>query len=170
MSRLPRGRAAGSNRAAKILPAAVVAFLLLAPSSRAGEIGAFLTVPTPTLDWKAGFGVHAAVFSLPFLQAGGEFARVKGENPQVSIETYTAQVEVNPPSLVISPFVGIGVGAYRQKDAASSDWGSLNAIFGGLKVPIGPAQVRAEFRKIGLSGAPRVNVDKRFSLGVSLGF
>ena len=32
------------------------------------------------------------------------------------------------------------------------------------------ARLRTEFRKVGLSGTPRVNVDKRFSLGVSFRF
>ena len=150
--------------------AAAVALSLLAASSGAGEVGAFLTMPTPTKDWKTGFGFHAAVISLPFLQAGGEFARMKGENPLVSIETYTAQVELNPPSLKVSPFIGLGVGAYRQKQGTLNDWGSVNAIFGGVRVPIGAARLRAEFRKVGLSGTPKVNVDKRFSLGVSFRF
>ncbi|MBK5254656.1 MAG: hypothetical protein JJE39_01345 [Vicinamibacteria bacterium] len=149
---------------------AMAALMMAASSSGAGEIGAFLTLATPTKDWGTGFGVHAALISLPFLQAGGEFARIKGEDPLVSIETYTAQVEVNPPALKISPFVGLGIGAYRQKFGAVSDWGSLNAIFGGVRVPIGAARLRAEFRKISLSGTPRVNVDKRFSLGVSFRF
>ena len=152
------------------LVAVALAVLSVAPQSNAGEIGAFLTLPTPTKDWNKGFGFHAAVISLPFLQAGGEFARMKGEDPLVSLETYTAQVELNPPSIKISPFVGLGVGAYRQKFGSQSDWGSLNAIFGGVRVPIGVARLRAEFRKTGLSGNPRVNVDKRFSLGVSFRF
>ncbi len=143
---------------------------LFAAPSHAGEIGAFLTLPTPTKDWKTGFGFHAALISLPFLQAGGEFARMSGEDPLVSIGTYTAQVEVNPPSLKISPFAGLGVGAYRQKFGSDSDWGSVIAIFGGVRVPIGVARLRAEFRKTSLSGNPRVNVDKRFSLGVSFKF
>jgi len=37
-------------------------------------------------------------------------------------------------------------------------------------VPIGVARLRAEFRKTSLSGTPRVNIDKRFSLGVSFKF
>lgn len=150
------------------LPFLLVA--LMPVPARAGEIGAFLTLPTPTLDWKTGFGFHAAVISLPFLQAGGEFARMGGEDPTVSLETYTAQVELNPPSAKISPFVGVGVGAYREKSGNSSDWGSVNSVFGGVRVPIGVAKLRAEFRKIGLSGTPRVNVDKRFSLGISFRF
>lgn len=159
-------------RVARFLRSAALALPLAlfgAPVS-AGEIGAFLTMPTPRVDWKTGFGFHAALISLPFLQAGGEFARMNGENPLTSIETYTAQVELNPPSLKVSPFIGIGVGAYRQKFGTSSDWGSVNAVFGGVRVPIGVARLRAEFRKVGLSGTPRVNVDKRFSLGISFRF
>jgi len=129
-----------------------------------------MTLPTPTQDWGTGFGFHAAVISLPFLQAGGEFARVKGEDPLLSLETYTAQVELNPPSPAISPFIGLGIGAYRQKYDGTNDWGSLNAIFGGVRVPIGAARLRAEFRKVSLSGTPRKNVDKRFSLGISFRF
>jgi hypothetical protein len=143
---------------------------LFAGRAECGELGAFLTLPTPSKDWKTGFGFHGAIISLPFLQAGGEFARMKGEDPLVSIETYTAQVELNPPSIKISPFVGLGVGAYRQKRGTQSDWGSVNAVFGGVRVPIGAASLRAEFRKIGLSGTPRPNVDKRFSLGLSFRF
>ncbi len=161
---------AAHSRTLRTLGLAALLSAALTPSSSAGEIGAFLTMPTPTKDWKTGFGFHAAVISLPFLQAGGEFARVSGENPLVSLETYTAQVEFNPPSVKISPFIGLGVGAYRQKFGTSSDWGSLNAIFGGVRVPIGAARLRAELRKVGLSGTPRVNVDKRFSLGVSFRF
>ena len=145
--------------------------ILSAPGfASAGEVGAFLTAPTPSKDWKTGFGFHAAVISLPFLQAGGEFARIKGENPLNTIETYTAQVEFSPPTLKIAPFVGVGVGAYRKKNGTDADWGSLNAIFGGVRVPIGAANLRGEFRKTSLSGAPRPNMDKRFSVGVSLRF
>jgi hypothetical protein len=153
----------------RLLPA-VLLISLLASAAGAGEVGAFLTWPTPTKDWKTGFGFHAAVISLPFLQAGGEFARMSGEDPLVSIETYTAQAELNPPSVKISPFVGIGFGAWRQKNGTSSDWGVLNAVFGGVRVPIGAARLRAEFRKVSLSGTPHVNVDKRFSLGISFRF
>ena len=148
---------------------ALLVSLFAAPSG-ASEIGAFLTFPTPTKDWKTGFGFHAALISLPFLQAGGEFARMSGEVPLTSIETYTAQVELNPPTPKISPFIGLGLGAYRQKFGETSDWGSVNAIFGGVRVPVGVARVRAEFRKTSLSGTPRVNVDKRFSLGVCFKF
>ena len=161
---------AGRSRTLRTLGLAALSVALMTPSAGAGEIGAFLTLPTPTKDWKTGFGFHAAVISLPFLQAGGEFARMSGENPLVSMETYTAQVELNPPSVKISPFVGLGVGAYRQKFGTSSDWGSLNAVFGGVRIPIGVARLRAEFRKVGLSGNPRMNVDKRFSLGASFRF
>lgn len=158
------------NRRLRLKGCAALLLSLLAAPSSASEIGAFLTFPTPTKDWKTGFGFHAALISLPFLQAGGEFARMGGENPLTSIETYTAQVEVNPPSIKVSPFVGLGIGAYRQKFGDTSDWGSVNAIFGGVRVPIGVARLRAEFRKTSLSGTPRVNVDKRFSLGVSFKF
>lgn len=168
-------RAQPANRhqrcVARLVAALVFAAVAAIPTpARAGELGAFLTMPTPTIDWKTGFGFHAAVISLPFLQAGGEFARMGAEDPTVSLETYTAQVELNPPSVKISPFVGVGVGAYREKHGNSSDWGSVNAVFGGVRVPIGVAKLRAEFRKIGLSGTPHLNVDKRFSLGVSFRF
>lgn len=160
----------GHFRTLRTLGLVTVALLLLGPSARAGEIGAFLTLPTPSKDWKTGFGFHAAVISLPFLQAGGEFARMSAEDPLTSIETYTAQVEFNPPSLKVSPFIGVGVGAYREKFGASSDWGTVNAVFGGVRVPIGAARLRAEFRKVGLSGTPHLNVDKRISLGISFRF
>lgn len=158
------------KRALGRIGCAMVLVSLFAAPSGASEIGAFLTFPTPTKDWKTGFGFHAALISLPFLQAGGEFARMKGEDPLVSLETYTAQVEVNPPSIKVSPFVGLGIGAYRQKFGDASDWGSVNSIFGGVRVPIGVARLRAEFRKTSLSGTPRVNVDKRISVGVSFKF
>ena len=152
--------------------AAILGTLALAAPSpaRAGEIGAFLTMPTPTADWKTGMGFHVALISLPFLQAGGEWARMSSELSTASMETYTAQVEVNPPSIRISPFAGIGIGAYRQKIGASSDWGSVSSVFGGVRIPIGVAKLRAEYRKLSLSGTPRLNADKRFSLGVSFRF
>ena len=139
-------------------------------AATAGEVGGFLTWPTPTDAWKTGFGLHAAVISLPFLQAGVEWARMGAEDSLVSISTYTAQAEFNPPGLKISPFIGVGAGGYHQNDGKEGDWGSLTAIFGGLRVPIGMARLRAEFRKVSLSGTPRVNIDKRFSLGVSFRF
>ncbi len=158
-------------RAARILSLLTLVASLVAGEASAGEIGAFLTKPTPTKDWKTGVGFHVAVISLPFLQAGGEYARASGDSTVVSIETYTAQAEFNPPSLKISPFAGLGVGAYRQKfGTSSSDWGTLSAVFGGVRFPIGAAHLRAEFRKVSLSGTPRVNMDKRFSLGVSFRF
>jgi len=158
-----------ARRAFLVVAAMLVAGSMSAPAE-AGEIGAFLTLPTPTKDWGKGFGFHAAVISLPFLQAGGEFARMKAEDSVSTIETYTAQAEFSPPSVKISPFVGVGIGAYRKKTGTDSDWGSVNAIFGGVRVPVGAANLRAEFRKIGLSGSPKPNVDKRFSLGLSFRF
>jgi len=144
--------------------------MLVSSTASAGEFGAFLTWPTPTENWGTGFGFHAAFISLPFLQAGGEWARMGAQDSLVSVSTYTAQAELNPPGLKISPFVGVGFGGYRQNDGIESDWGTLTAIFGGLRVPIGAAKLRAEFRKVSLSGAPRVNIDKRLSLGVSFRF
>ena len=152
------------------LTTAVFPLVLIATPSQGGELGAFLTLPTPTKDWKTGLGFHGAFISLPFLQAGGEFARMKGEDPLNSVETYTAQVEFNPPSVKVSPFAGVGVGVYRQKSGSSSDWGGLSAIFGGVRVPMGAAKLRAELRKISLSGTPRPNVNIRFSLGISFRF
>lgn len=149
---------------------AALALMLLSNAAAAGEVGGFLTLPTPTEAWKTGFGFHAAIISLPFLQAGGEWARMSGEDSLLSLSTYTAQAELNPPSLKVSPFIGVGFGAYRQSDGKQSDWGSLTTIFGGLRVPIGVARLRAEFRKVSLSGTPRANIDKRFSLGVSFRF
>lgn len=160
------------RRPGRFIAGAIVAgsFLLAPAIASAGEVGAFLTAPTPSKDWKTSFGFHAAILSLPFLQAGGEFARIKGEDEKNTIETYTGQVEFSPPALKISPFVGLGVGAYRKKEGNLSDWGSLNAVFGGVRVPFGMANLRAEFRKTSLSGSPKPNVDKRFSLGLSLRF
>jgi len=156
--------------ARRIVVPAAMALMLLAPSARAGEAGAFLTWPTPTASWGTGFGFHAAIISLPFLQAGGEWARMSGENSLVSISTYTAQAELNPPGLKISPFIGVGAGGYHQNDGTQGDWGTLTTIFGGLRIPIGVAKLRAEFRKVSLSGTPKLNIDKRFSLGVSFRF
>lgn len=152
-----------------VLLAAVLS-ALFSSSAAAGELGAFLTWPTPTDAWKTGFGFHAAIISLPFLQAGGEWARMSGEDSLLSISTYTAQAELNPPGLKVSPFIGVGAGAYHQNDGKQGDWGTLTTIFGGLRVPIGAARLRAEFRKVSLSGTPRLNIDKRFSLGVSFRF
>lgn len=153
------------------IAAAVAVFALWAPSgSEAGEIGAFLSMPTPRDAWKTGFGFHAAIISLPFVQAGGEFARATAEGSTVVIETYTAQAELSPPALKVKPFVGLGVGAHRFKNNGANDWGTVNALFLGLKIPAGGANLRAEFRKMSLSGTPEPNIDKRFSLGISLSF
>lgn len=157
-----------SSRRAVVLT--VLALTVFAPSAQAGELGAFLTWPTPTEAWKTGFGFHAAIISLPFLQGGVEWARMGGQDTLLSISTYTAQAELNPPGLKVSPFIGVGAGAYHQNDGKQGDWGTLTALFGGLRVPIGAARLRAEFRKVSLSGSPRANLDKRFSLGVSFRF
>ena len=149
---------------------ALIAVTALGPRADAGDVGAFITLPTPTEAWRTGFGFHAAIFSLPFFQAGGEFAHMGAEDLLISISTYTAQAEFAPPSIKIKPFVGVGAGAYRLKAGDASDWGTLTSIFGGVKVPVGPARLRAEFRKVSLSGKPRPNFDKRYSLGVTFGF
>jgi hypothetical protein len=159
-----------SRIARRLVVPAVFALLAFAPRAEAGEFGAFLTWPTPTENWGTGFGFHAAFISLPFLQGGGEWARMGGENSLVSISTYTAQAELNPPGLKVQPFIGVGFGGYRENDGKTSDWGTLTTLFGGLRVPIGGAKLRAEFRKVSLSGTPKLNIDKRFSLGASFRF
>jgi hypothetical protein len=148
----------------------IFTLLAVAPAAQAGELGAFLTWPTPTESWGTGFGFHAAIISLPFLQGGGEWARMSSENSVISLSTYTAQAELNPPGLKVQPFVGVGFGAYREAEGNASDWGTLTTVFGGLRIPIGAAKLRGEFRKASLSGTPKLNLDKRFSLGVSFRF
>jgi len=152
-----------------VIPAALL-LMIVSSTASAGEFGAFLTWPTPTDAWGTGFGFHAAIISLPFLQAGGEWARMGGQNSIISVSTYTAQAEFNPPFVKVQPLVGVGFGAYREGNGSVSDWGTLTALFGGLRVPIGAAKLRAEFRKVSLSGTPQLNIDKRVSLGVSFRF
>jgi len=100
-----------------------------------------------------------------------ELARQPGAALNSGMTTLSGTALFAPSFGPFVPFVGVGVGVYRQGRADEDDYGSLSAFVVGAKLKLGGLiVVRAEWRKLGLSGTPRLAIDDRISGGVGVSF
>jgi hypothetical protein len=69
------------------------------------------------------------------------------------------------------PFAGVGIGVYRQSLGAANTTDVVRSFAAGLKVNIGRVfVVRGEYRRFTLSGAVRIEMDQRLSVGAGIQF
>lgn len=143
----------------------------LAPSAAsAGDAVAFVSHATPTALWRRGYGAAASSDILGIVELQGELARQPGEALETWTTTFTASALVAPPLPFVTPYGGLGVGLYRQQVSGVAENGTLRALILGVKVKLGIAVAKAEYRRISLAAEAILPLENRVSLGVGLSF
>ena len=145
--------------------------LSMAVPAGAGDITAFVAVATPREKWSRGYGAALSSTWFKVLTFEGEAARLPGATTDAAMTSFTASALISPPIKELVPYGGVGYGLFRQTKASDSDIGRLRALILGVKTRIKDLIVlKAEYRKLELSGVPLVAVDQRVSLGAGLAF
>ena len=147
----------------------VLALCSCLPAS-AAEITAFLSKATPDDDCASGVGGAFSIGLLSIVHFEGEFCRQSMEIEGGQMYTLTGSVLIAPPTGKIVPYGGLGIGGFRQELDERSDTGSLTALVLGLKFKPGLLVIKAEYRRLGLSGDPFFPMDNRYSVGAGLAF
>lgn len=149
-----------------------VASLAGASQGRAGDLTVFLGEPRPGDAWGRAYGVSLTSSLVPVLGFEGEASRISGSSLDTSMTAFTGSAVLSPPMAFVTPYGGAGIGVFRQTlPGGIEDTGRLTAIFGGLKFKTASILVlKAEYRRLSLSGNPPIKVDGRFSVGAGVSF
>lgn len=143
---------------------------LAARPAAAGDVTAFVTVPSPTEVWDRGYGAALTTTWFQAIALEGEAARVPGDLGDSSMSSFTGSALLAPPLGPLVPYGGIGIGFFRQSVGADSDTGVVRCFVAGLKLKLGLAVVKGEYRRISLSGEPLLPMDRRISFGAGISF
>lgn len=149
----------------------VLAGLLASPrSTQGGDVTAFVAVAAPVDSWGRGYGATLSSTWFSVLSLEGEAARFAGDSPDTTMTSFTGAALLAPPLAFLTPYGGIGVGLFRQTKGTDSDTGTLKCFVLGLKVKIGLAVLKGEFRQYDLSGDPLLPMERRYALGAGISF
>lgn len=147
------------------------AALMTSPQpAQAGDVTAFVAVAAPVDSWGRGYGATLSSTWFSVLSLEGEAARFAGETPDSTMTSFTGSALLAPPIAFLTPYGGIGVGLFRQTEGTNSDTGTLKCFVLGLKVKIGLAVLKGEFRQYSLSGEPLLPMERRYSAGAGISF
>jgi hypothetical protein len=139
--------------------------------AHAGDVTAFVALPSPTDHWNHGFGAALSSTWFNVVTFEGEAARIPGETTDTGMSSFTASALLSPPVGALTPYGGLGVGLFRQNTGSDSDIGRLKAWIVGAKVKLGGLIVlKAEYRRLDLSGTPLLDMDSRISAGAGIAF
>jgi Outer membrane protein beta-barrel domain len=159
------------RRAASAAAALFMALLAAAAPAGAGDVTAFVSASRPEVNWRRGFGAALSTTWFGVLSLEGEIARAPGEVGDSGMTSFTASALVAPPIGALTPYGGLGVGVFRQTLLGSSDFGTLRTLVLGAKMRLGGiAVVKAEYRRLDLSGPPLIAMEHRLSLGAGFTF
>lgn len=149
----------------------VLAVAIPPPEAEAGDVTAFVTLPSPREEWGRGYGAALTSTWFQVLHFEGEAARLQGELPDTSMTTFTGSALLGPRVGLLTPYGGVGVGLFRQTVGSESDLGTLRALIFGAKFKLGPlVVVKGEYRRLSLSGTPLVPLTSRIAAGVGISF
>jgi hypothetical protein len=145
--------------------------LLLGTSpAAAGDVTVFATIPSPSEQWNRGYGAALTSTWFQAINLEGEAARMPGDVGNANMTSFTGSALLAPPLGAIVPYGGVGIGLFRQTVGSTSDTGVLRCFVLGLKVKVGLALVKGEYRRISLSGEPLLPMDRRISFGAGVSF
>jgi len=148
-----------------------VLFLAGAVHADAGDLTVFAAQARPDGFWRSGFGATLGASLLGLAAVEAEAARFDAEIEGGDMTSFSASVMVAPAIGPVVPFVGVGVGVYRQNLGQANTTDVLGSFAAGLKVNIGRVFVlRGEYRRFDLSGPVRIAMDERFSVGAGIQF
>ena len=142
----------------------------LSRPAAAGDVTAFVTIPSPTNVWDRGYGAALTTTWFGVVALEGEAARIRGDLGDSSMSSFTGSALLAPPLGPLVPYGGLGIGFFRQSVGDRSDTGVVRCFVAGLKLKLGLAVVKGEYRRISLSGEPLLPMDKRFSFGAGISF
>ena len=146
-------------------------FLAAAEPARAGDVTAFVALPSPGANWEHGFGAALSSTWFNVISFEGEAARIPGETTDAGMSSFTASALLSPPIGALTPYGGVGVGLFRQNVGSDSDIGRLRAWIVGAKLKLGGLiVVKGEYRRLELSGNPLLEMDSRISAGAGIAF
>jgi hypothetical protein len=152
---------------------AALAALTLAPArpAAAGDVTAFVALPSPTDTWGLGYGAAISSTWFKILNFEGEGARLPGDSSDASMTSFTGSALIAPPVGFVTPYGGLGIGLFRQTLGTLSDTGIVRALVLGVKVKVGPVLVvKGEYRRLELSGDPLLEMTNRLSAGAGITF
>ena len=153
--------------------AACASLLVLAPArpSAAGDVTAFVALPSPTDTWGLGYGAAISSTWFKVLNFEAEGARLPGDSPDASMTSFMGSALVAPPVGFLTPYGGLSIGLFRQTLGTLSDTGVVRALVLGVKVKVGPVLVvKGEYRRLQLSWNPLLEMTNRFSAGAGIAF
>jgi hypothetical protein len=161
-------RRLSSSSCALVLGALVLA---AAGPARAAEIAAFVSGAGPGETWSTGYGGMLTITL--FTVVGGEIegAWQGGDQADTGLFTLSGKAYLGPSFGRVVPYVGLGVGVYRESYPGGSDTGTVGSVFVGakLKFPFGLV-IRGEYQWISLPTAAPIGLDRRYLVGAGLGF
>ena len=145
---------------------------VLAPAqpAAAGDVIAFVALPSPTDTWGRGYG--AAISSTWFRILNFEFegARAPGDSPDASMTTFMGSALVAPPVGIVTPYGGLAFGVFRQSLGPLDDTGVVRALVVGVKLKVGPVLVvKGEYRRLNMPDA-LIEITSRYSVGAGIAF
>jgi hypothetical protein len=160
-----------SGLARMLVSMAVALMAVAAEPASAGDVTVFVAFPSPTETWGRGYGAALSSTWFRVLTFEGEAARVPGETPDAGMTSFTASALLSPPIGALTPYGGVGVGLFRQTLGTESDLGRLRALVLGVKLRLQDLIVlKAEYRRLELSGDPLISMDSRVSVGAGIAF
>lgn len=156
--------------AVRWLSLAGLGLLLGVSPAAAGDVTVFATLPSPSEQWNRGYGAALTSTWFQAINLEGEAARMPGDVGNANMTSFTGSALLAPPLGPIVPYGGVGIGLFRQTVGSTSDTGVLRCFVLGLKVKLGLALVKGEYRRIDLSGEPLLPMDRRISFGAGVSF
>ena len=152
--------------------AAAVLLILgaVAGPAEAGDVTVFVTMPSPSDVWSRGYGAALTTTWFQVLSLEGEAARIPGDLGDSNMSSFTGSALLAPALGPIVPYGGIGIGFFRQSVGDNSDTGLVHCFAAGIKLKLGLAVVKGEYRWIDLSGEPLLPMDRRVSFGAGISF
>ena len=158
------------KRRSLVAAAAGLGLLGTAGPSQAGDVTAFVTLPSPDVSWARGFGaaLTTSFFGVAALEA--EAARVPLETATGTMTSFTANALAQIPIGALVPYVGVGFGVYRQSISDLGETSTVGTFVAGAKLKLGLLVVRGDYRRLNLHGDPLLPMDSRVTLGAGISF
>jgi hypothetical protein len=147
-------------------------FLLAATPARAVEATLFVSYSYPRDNWGYGWGADLSFSILKLAVLGVEGARQTSPFYGTTMTYFTGHALLALPVRNATLYGGVGSGLVYQGASGSlgSDFGALNALILGGKLRVQVLVLKAEYRRIGLTGTPTLPLDDRLSFGAGIGF
>lgn len=158
----------------RFLPsAAVLAGLLLLPSTAAADVTAFIGInPTPVnrsvRGISAGVGLLVVGFEFEYANTSEDLAEAA---PALKTFMLNGLVQTPIPVAGVQFYGTAGIGGYRETLATESETNVGMNVGGGIKMSLlGPLRLRLDYRIFTLRGDARHERPQRFYAGLNLKF